>query len=120
MKLFSEKYRNKFAALMLLSYLFLVGLSIFHYHHIDIQTGHFEFADGNCNSTANPFDKLVDLTHTCVVQQFASTVLNYSFISIFDSIKINFIENISFSLKQNYPFAPHYNNNRHRAPPVLA
>jgi len=118
MKLFSEKYRNKFAALMLLSYLFLVGLSVFHYHHVDIRNGNFELSSDN-NSGSSPFDKLVDLTHSCVIQQFANSVLNFSFTSVFNCVKLNGVENISFSLKQNYTYDPHFNSNPLRAPPSI-
>ena len=113
-----DKYRRKFASVVLVSYLFLVSLTIFHYHHVNIQNGNYRL-ENNCGATgSNPLDKRDDLTHECTIQQFANTILNYSFTTVF-----NIIENTGkqdFSLNEILPptSLPHYNSNPHRAPPL--
>lgn len=118
MNLFAGTYRKRFAAVMLVSYLLLVSLSIFHYHHVSIQEGSYKLVnDGGSNS--DPFDKLVDLTHECTIQQFASTVLNFNFSSVFNIVKNIRVENISLNIIDNFHSETHFNGNPHRAPPSL-
>jgi len=119
MKLNYHKYRKEFAALTLLSYLFLVALSIFHYHHVDILEGNYALESSFPDTGSNPFDKLIDSTHECTIQQFASTVINYSFTNVFDIV----ITDRGQSFNKNKPLLlesePHYNSNPHRAPPLF-
>ena len=110
------KYRNQYASLILASYLVLVGLTIFHFHHVDIENGYYKIVNEGSGET-NPFDKIIDLTHECTVQQFANTVINYNFIGIFNLINNNVEQNFSFD-KTSYIQTPLlYNSNPHRAPP---
>ncbi len=119
MKLNYHKYRKEFAAVMLLSYLFLISLSICHYHHVDIIEGNYSLENGCAGTDSNPFDKLIDSTHECMIQQFAHTVLDYNHIKVF-----NFVQNTGeqeFSIKEinQHPLDSHYDSNPHRGPPLI-
>lgn len=119
MRFYYHKYRKDYAAVMLLAYLFLVSLSIFHYHHVDLQEGNLKIESGCAETGSNPFDRLIDFNHECMIQQFAHTVLDYNHITVF-----NFVQNtgeqefISNEIIQ-YPSYSHYNSNPFRAPPSI-
>ncbi len=112
-----DKYRRQYSTALLLPYLFLVGLSILHYHNIDIQNGNYKLAKQVNDGKPNPLDPRDDLTHECTIMQFASTVLNYSFSSVLSFIKNTGEENLPSISKITFTFEPHYNSNPHRAPP---
>ena len=113
------KYRNKYTAALLLPYLFLVGLSILHYHNVDIQIGNYKLVNQTNDGTTNPLDPREDLTHECTIMQFATTVLNFNFSSVLSFIKNSGVENISFTTETNYTYVTHFNSNPHRAPPAF-
>ena len=115
-----SKYRENFASVILLAYTILVLISVFHYHHIDIQDGQYKLNTENAETT-NPFDKFVDSSHECTIQHFTNIVFASSFISSgyfisnIPDVKI-FISNelVKFSLipfSTSYPF---------RAPPAIS
>jgi hypothetical protein len=111
-----KKYKHSISCIFLFSYTFLVLLSVFHYHHVDIQDNSFKISNEK-NTETNPFDKLIDLTHACTVQQFASTVSNYN-----HAAPLNLIRNIGeqdFILKEYKKYLPIVTdgNNPLRAPP---
>ena len=89
-----NKYRKKLTAVILTSYLLLVSVSILHYHHIDMQMGNYNFTRSSNDTCNDPFDKLVDITHECAVQQFTSTVINYNFITVFNVTKETSVQNL--------------------------
>ena len=118
MKLKFIKYRKPTANIFLAAYLFFIGLTIFHYHHIDIQNDVYKIVNDN-GTEQNLFDKLVDLTHECTIQQIANSIIDLNFAAHFNSFKDNseqeFVNNEvieSTSITQ-------FNNNPHRAPPIL-
>ncbi len=118
MKTNINKYRRKLAAIFLIAYIFFIGLTVIHYHHIDLQNGNFKIVN-NDGDESNPFDKIIDLTHECTVQQFANTVINYNFFPA-----ISLINNTSFQDFSNdeiliFPSNLHYNSNPLRAPPSI-
>ena len=119
MILIERKYRKKYAALMLFSYLFLVTLSILHYHHVDIQEGNYYFISNTQNGGSGPFDKLIDGTHECTIQQFASTVLDYDY--IFTPLQINNAGEEEFKVNKIifHQVKPYYQSKRLRAPPSI-
>jgi hypothetical protein len=80
------KYKQLISGIFLFSYAFLILLGVFHFHHVDIQDNSFRIAKEK-NTESDPFDKLIDLTHECTVQQFASTVSNYTHITPLSLIK---------------------------------
>ncbi len=120
MNLFFTKYRKNFAAIILTAYSILVLVSVFHFHHIDIQSGQYKLKSENAEST-NPFDKFIDASHECTIQHFTDIVFANSFtsstyfISNIPDVKI-FISNklVKFS---SVPFLKSYPL---RAPPALS
>ncbi len=112
-----NKYRKIIAYSVLFAYLFLISLTIFHYHHVDIQTGNYKLSNNVNRTNSNPLDSRDDLTHECMVQQFASTVIDYNFTHVFNFIQQNAEQNFSFLSIINSQPKPLYNSNQHRAPP---
>lgn len=119
MKINYHKYRKEFAAVMLLSYIFLVALSIFHYHHVDILEGHYTLESSFPETGSNPFDKLIDSTHECTIQQFAHTVLDYNHIKVFNLVQNTGEQKYSPKEISQHPFNTDYYNNPRRAPPLI-
>ncbi len=116
MKTRISKYQKYISAIFLASYILFIGITIIHYHHIDIQNGNFRFID-NDEFQVNLFDKLVDITHECTIQQFANTILDFNFKAdlnlIKDNSKFDFINSEVIELP-NYSI---HNSNPLRAPP---
>ncbi len=119
MKLNYQKYRKHYAAVMLLSYLLLVSLSIFHYHHVDLQEGNFKIESGCTDTGSNPFDKEIDLTHECTIQLFTHSVLDYNFKTEFNIVQNRGEQEFSFNEIIQHPSNIHYYNNPLRAPPSV-
>ncbi len=114
-----NKYRKKITYFVLIPYLFLVSLTIFHYHHVDIQNGDYKFENEFSGRNSNPLDSRDDLTHECMVQQFASTIINYSFTGVFNFVQEYGTQDYSFFKITSLQTKPLYNSNQHRAPPIL-
>ncbi len=112
-----DKYRKRYTSALLLPYLFLIALSIFHYHHVNIDSGNYKIERHTGNGTANPSDSRDDLTHECVIMQFASTVLNYSFSFNVSCVKNTAAEDFHLTKVITFKYDSHYNSNPHRAPP---
>ncbi len=120
MKYLSKKYKNSAALIFLSAYVFFISLTVFHYHHVGIQLDNSRQIENTAGRQSSPFDKLIDLTHDdCSVQQFASSILNFSFTGTFESFVNNSHESIT-----SFP-APHEKNqdvelqNPLRAPPSV-
>ena len=112
------KYRRKYAYAALFSYLFLVSLTIFHYHHVDMVEGNYS-VESSSGTEQSPFDKLIDVTHECTVQQFAGTVINLNYSEELNIINVVNEEKFLFNEKEIHYYAPRYNGNPHRAPPPV-
>lgn len=83
-----------------------------------MQEGSYSFE--NYADTGNsPFDKLIDLTHECTIQQFASTVINYNHLEGLNLLRLNNEEEFSLNEIIIHSLTPHYNGNPHRAPPSI-
>ncbi len=112
-----SKYRKYMTATFLASYVFFIGLTIVHYHHINIQNGNYKLLANN-SSSKNLFDGLVDVTHECTVQQIANTILDFNFTADFNIIK----EKSDFDILNNeivkLPSNILDSSNPHRAPPI--
>jgi hypothetical protein len=119
MKFKYHKYRKEFAIVILLSYLFLVALSIFHYHHVDILAGNYMLESSAPETGASPFDKLIDTTHECTIQQFAHTVLDYNHIKVFDFVQNTCEQELPIKEINQHPLDSNYDNNPHRGPPLI-
>lgn len=113
-----HKYRKRYASIALFSYMFLVALTIFHYHHVDLQEGHYSIESGQ-ETEAGPFDKIIDLTHECTIHQFANTVINFNLVADLNLLKVTSEHESSLIEIVKQPTNPHYNSNPHRAPPSL-
>jgi hypothetical protein len=111
-----SKYRRHFTSLLLGGYIFLVALSIFHYHNIDLRNGNYQVTSHSEKNTA-PIDVLVGLDNECIVSHFASTI---SSINYFPEIFYSSDENQLFTFLEN-PRKIFYvilsRNNPLRAPP---
>ncbi len=114
-----DKYQKHYSYLFLAAYLFLLSLTVFHYHHIDITSNNFKIETDTGLNSGGPFDKLVDINHECMIQQFTRTVLNYSFNANLAVQK--YIEPQVFAPKEikTFPNHNHFNCNPLRAPPAL-
>ena len=115
-----NKYRKRYATVILASYLLLVSISILHYHHINIQMGNYDINTGSNDTCNDPFDKLVDSTHECATQQFTNTVINYNFVTVFNVTKETSVQLIFFKEVIRLPRVPFHNNNPLRAPPLFS
>ena len=119
MKFKYHKYRKEFAAIMLLSYLFLVSLSIFHYHHVDIVEGNYTIESSGPETGSNPFDKLIDSTHECTIQLFAHSVLDYNHIKVFNFVQNTGEQELSIREENQHLLDSNYDSNPHRGPPLI-
>lgn len=111
------KYKRSFAYLFLISYTFLVSLTILHYHHVDIQGNDYIISQESNSNFSSPFDKLIDLTHSCPILQFASTVLNYNKVTHFSSTRNIGEKNFIQFESQNLFHSLIHRSNPLRAPP---
>lgn len=119
MKFDYHKYRKQYAVTMLFAYLFLVSLTVLHYHHIDIQEGNFKIETGCADTTTNPFDKEVDLTHECTVQVVAHSVWDFNFNTTFNFVIVIGEQQFTINEIVQSPSNPHFKNNPLRAPPLV-
>lgn len=111
------KHKKSFTYLFLISYTFLISLTVLHYHHVDIQENDFIITQANNYNDSGPFDKLIDLTHSCPILQFASTILSYNHVTHFSSI-FNIGEQDFTPCETKHCIIPFtYKNNPLRAPP---
>lgn len=74
-----KKYHHLPQWSLLLAYVFLIGLSIFHYHHYDINALNI-LADEPVQS-ASSNDLIQDYTGNCIIHHFSSNLLNYFYSS---------------------------------------
>ncbi len=113
-----SKYRKHWAYLLMGGYIFLVALSIFHYHNIDLRNGNYQVTSHSEKNTA-PIDVLAGLDNECIVSHFASTISS-----------INYFPEIFYSSDENqlYTFLENprkllcvvlFRNNPLRAPPSV-
>jgi hypothetical protein len=115
-----NKHKKKYAALILAAYVLLVSISILHYHHINVQTGNYAIQCDSQRPSGDVFDKFVDITHECTIQHFTETIINYSFIAVFNVIPETSVQNFSFKEIVMLLVAPHDSSNPFRAPPLFS
>lgn len=80
-----NKYAQLYSYIFLSAYLFLISLTIFHYHHYNFQAGNYKLTQSSENHTHNPFDKFSDVDSECIVSHFSNTIDNISYVPIFSS-----------------------------------
>ncbi len=113
------KYKKRFSYLLLLVYLFVVALSVFHYHQIDIRSGNYQLNSSRDKNTAVPVDALVGLDAECIVTHFTSTI---SSINYFPEISRAGSDSRVFSFLEQpdkLSYVVLFRNNPLRAPPVV-
>ncbi len=114
-----SKYRKHYSYLLLAGYLFIIALSIFHYHHINLRNGNYQVESNTDKESSIPLDKLVGLDNECIVSHFASTI---SFINYFPIIFYSADANQTFSFLENPSkliYVILFRNNPLRAPPSV-
>lgn len=114
---FFNKYTKEYSYIFLAAYLFLISLTIFHYHHYDFQQGHYNLEQIPESQIPNPFDKFSDVNGECIVTHFSNTIDNISYIPIISSEIADY--NIYLPLKKNNRVPKQEFNFKHRlrAPP---
>ncbi len=112
-----NKYAKPYSYIFLSAYLFLVSLTIFHYHHYDFQQGNYELEQSPEHQTTNPFDKYFELNGECIVAHFTNTINNFNYVPVLSSEAAN--HKVYFSLIYNSKLSNQkYNYNHYlRAPP---
>ncbi|HVO75240.1 MAG TPA: hypothetical protein VMT35_14515 [Ignavibacteriaceae bacterium] len=112
----SNKYRKSSAALFLSAQIFLISLTTFHFHNIDIKAGNFSFKGFQELPAAIPIDSPDDTAYNCSVQQFSTSIYNLSFSDYYICL---FQNNTYFDLSyiSEKPQQEYFNSNYLRAPP---
>jgi hypothetical protein len=119
MQSYIYKYKKEYSYLLLSGYLFLVGLSVFHYHHINLENGNYKVESSQQGNSEIPIDKLLGLDNECIVTHFASTISNISYVpKIVSGIDNNEVY-ISFENPDKLPHIKLSKNNLLRAPPSI-
>ena len=111
------KYSRYYSYLFLSAYLFLIALTIFHYHNVDLKEGNYQIECAG-NTASGPLDKLIDLHHECLITQFSSTLLNINYAPKLFSRKY---DNKVYFILDRQNRLPHHFLSKHnllRAPPV--
>lgn len=114
-----NKYKRHYSYIFLGAYLFLISLTIFHYHHYDFWQGNYNLEQTPQDQSTNPFDKFFNLTGECIVSHFINTIDNISYVPILTSESIN--SEIYFSLCNRNKIPKQEFNYKHhlRAPPSI-
>ena len=112
-----NKYAKLYSYVFLSAYLFLVLLTIFHYHHYDFQQGKFNLEQSPEHQNTNPFDKYFELNGECIVAHFINTISNINYFPVLSSEAAN--HKVYFSLVYNSKLSKQKFNcsSQLRAPP---
>ena len=117
MKNYFNKYRKQYSYIFLPAYLFLISLTIFHYHHYDFRQGNYNLEQIPVNQTPNPFDKFSDINGECIVAHFSNSIDNISYVPVISSEIADY--NIYLPIKKNNRIPKQEIHFKHhlRAPP---
>ena len=117
MKKYFCKYTRQYSYIFLTAYLFLISLTIFHYHHYNFLQGNFNLEQVPLNQPPNPFDKFADVNGECIVTHFTNSIDNFNYIPVFSRYAAD--TGINFSLFGNNKVSKQEFNYKHhlRAPP---
>ncbi len=113
-----NKYTRQYSYIFLSAYLFLITLTIFHYHHYDFQQGNYKLEQNSESQTPNPFDKFTDVNGECIVTHFSNSIDNINYVPVLSSETANcevyfILDNHNKVPKQEF----NYKHNL-RAPPL--
>ena len=117
MNKYFNKYTKQYSYIFLAAYLFLIALTIFHYHHYDFQQGNYNFEQVPENQTTNPFDKYFALNGDCIVLHFTKTIDNINYVPVLNSESVNIEIYLSLNTHNRVPKLQINNNHYLRAPP---
>lgn len=119
MNKYFNKYRKQYSFTFLGAYLFLISLTIFHYHHYNLQQGNYNFEQVPQDQSTNPFDRFFNLNGECIVEHFISTIDNISYFPALRSETINREVYLSLNVQNKVP-KQEFNYKHHlRAPPSI-
>jgi hypothetical protein len=114
-----NKTNNKITGwIFVCTYLFLIGISVLHYHHYEINSRIVISDESSQTSPGN--DIIQDYNGNCIVHHFSSNLLNYFFSSSeISALKPPVSDYINSS---NYQFSSTtvFSSISLRAPPVIA
>ncbi len=74
-----NKYHHLPQFILLFAYIFLIGLSILHHHHYDLDAHNIIADEPGIPASSN--DIIQDYTGNCIVHHFSSNLLNYFYSS---------------------------------------
>jgi hypothetical protein len=114
-----SKFRKSYTYLLLAGYLFVIALSVFHYHHIDILKGNYQIDSLPGENASAPIDVLVGMDSECIVSHFASTI---SFSNCFPEIYFSQDASKTYTSLETHDklfFVILSGNNPLRAPPSV-
>lgn len=94
-----NKNIKQYSYIFLSAYLFLISLTIFHYHHYDFKQGNYNLEQVPESQVPNPFDKFTDVNGECIVAHFSNTIDNINYIPVLSSEAAN--SEIFLSLKND-------------------
>jgi hypothetical protein len=113
------KYKSHYSSIFLGAYLFLISLTIFHYHHYDFRQGNYNLEQIPESQSPNPFDKFTDVNSECIVAHFSNTIDNINYVPVISSEIADYCVFISLNKNNNVP-KQEYNYKHHlRAPPSI-
>ncbi len=112
-----NKYKRQYSFIFLGAYLFLIALTIFHYHHYDFQQGNYKLEQTPQNQTPNPFDKFFSLNGECIVAHFINTIDKINYVPVLSSEAANNEVCLLLNIQDKIP-KQEFNYKHHlRAPP---
>ena len=114
------KYPKQYSLIFLGAYLFLISLTIFHYHHYDFRQGNYNLEQIPGSQSPNPFDKFSDVNGECIVAHFSNTIDNINYVPFLSSEAAN--TGFYFSLNTHDKVPKYVINyiNHLRAPPQFS
>jgi hypothetical protein len=113
-----SKYTRQYVFIFLSAYLFLISLTIFHYHHYNFQQGIYNFEQVPKDQPANPFDKFFNLNGECVVEHFVSTIDKINYVPALSPETANIEVDQLLNNHNKVPKQEFNHNPQLRAPPV--
>ncbi len=112
-----NKYTKQYSYIFLGAYLFLISLTIFHYHHYDFHQGDYNLEQIPESQTPNPFDKFSDVNGECIVAHFSNTIDNINYVPVLSSEAANSEVYLSLNNDNKVPKREFGYKHHLRAPP---
>ena len=119
MTIFKTKYKRRSSYVLLLTYIFIFTLSVFHYHHIDLKNGNYYYTEESEKQSGISIDEIVGLSNECIVTHFTSTISNLNYFPEIISGENNHGVYTSLESPHKISFVVLFRNNPLRAPPPV-